>query len=130
MFETAMFLELIEKAVRKCHKCSVEHGFWDNKDWNFGEKIALIHSELSEALEAHRKGNPLSDHDVCVIDPRHRTVEDPIGTRRLTGVEEELADAMIRIFDLCGKLEIDVGRAILAKMMFNEGREKLHGCAY
>lgn len=41
----------------KIHETARDHGFWD-KERNFGEMIALMHSELSEALEAHREGNP------------------------------------------------------------------------
>lgn len=85
-------------------------GFWDSE--NFGEKIALIHSELSEALEAHRKDLP-SDH--------------LLGTH---GVDEELADAVIRIFDLAGKLQIDLGNVLIQKMLFNLNREPKHGKAY
>lgn len=144
MFETAMFLELMEKVRDLCHQNSKDKGFWDegvrwlrseNKDpepivvkpWNFGEKVALIHSELSEMFEAWRCNKTESDKDICVIDPLRRTEADPIGTRRITAVEEEMADTFIRLLDLCGKLDIDVGRVILAKMEYNKGRPHMHG---
>lgn len=71
---------------------------------NKGEQIALIHSELSEALEGVRKGL-MDDH-----------------LPELTGEEAEMADAVIRIFDYCGGHGIDLGRAITMKLAYNAGR--------
>lgn len=149
MFETAMFIELMEKVCDLCHQNSKDKGFWDEgerytdqecsttgsmvrtvtktKPWSFGEKVALIHSELSEMFEAWRKNVKESDKDIRVIDPKHRTPDDPVGSRRITAIEEEMADTLIRLFDLCGKLDIDAGRVILAKMEYNKGRPHMHG---
>ena len=68
---------------------------------NVGELIALMHSELSEALEADRKG--LMDEKL-----KHRS-----------GIEVELADAVIRIFDAAGGLDLDLGGAIDEKLEYN-----------
>lgn len=139
MFETAMLLELMESLRNVCHKNSKEHGFWNEdvvitqdgefttKPWNFGEKIALIHSELSEMFEAWRKNLKESDKNITIIDSKCRSEDDSIGTRRITAIEEEMADTFIRLFDLCGKLDIDVGRVILAKMNYNKLRPYMHG---
>lgn len=78
------------------------HGIDDN---SFGTKIALIHSEVSEALEGFRKGK-MDDH------LPHRK-----------SVEVELADAVIRIMDLSGALELDVAGAIIEKLAYNQRRE-------
>lgn len=125
MFETAMFLYAMEQLVKKCYENSKNKGFWDGEDWNFAEKIALIHSELSEAMEHHRKGNQPTEKDIIIVDPKS-----PDGVRKITGVEEELADAVIRICDLCGKMDIDLGRCILAKMEYNSKRPYKHGRKY
>lgn len=141
MFETAMFLDLMEKIRDLCHKNAVEKGFWDEgeqyidvssekvktKPWNFGEKVALIHSELSEMFEAWRKGIKESDKDIKILDSSIRDKDGCPEYRRITAIEEEMADTFIRLFDLCGKLDIDVGRVILAKMEYNKGRSHMHG---
>jgi NTP pyrophosphatase (non-canonical NTP hydrolase) len=139
MFETAMFLELMEKVRDLCHENSKRHGFWDDgqrriiqdgcmgeqeviistKPWNFGEKIALIHSELSEMFEAYRKNLGATEKDITILSSGKE--------RKMGAVEEEVADVFIRLMDLCGKLDIDVGRVVLAKMEYNKGRPHMHG---
>ena len=68
------------------------------------EKLCLIHSEVSEAMEGHRKG--LFDDKLI----------------RRPAIEVELADAVIRICDLAGALGLDLGGAIAEKMAFNANR--------
>ena len=85
-------------------------GFWESE--NTGEKIALMHSELSEALEADRK-NLTSDHITSFM-----------------GIEEELADCMIRILDFAGHHDLRLGEAFIAKLQYNLSRPFRHGKAY
>ena len=94
------------------HTTAKKHGWWD-KDRTFAECIALVHSELSEALEAKRDGDKIDEH--C---------------RRFKNAEVELADAIIRILDLAAHGGMDVPRAMLAKMEYNETREYRHGRAF
>lgn len=68
------------------------------------QKLCLIHSEISEAMEGHRKG----------------LMDDKLPHRKM--IEVELADAMIRIGDLAGALGLDLGGAIAEKMAFNAKR--------
>ena len=68
-------------------------------------KLALIHSEVSEALEGVRKGK-MDDH-----------------LPDLPAIEVELADAAIRIFDLAGALYLDLGSAIVRKLAYNAQRK-------
>lgn len=86
-------------------------GFWESD--NTGEKIALMHSELSEALEADRKAI---------------TSDDKIPD--FTGVEAELADTIIRIFDFAGYHQLRLAEALVAKMHVNLERPFKHGKAY
>lgn len=73
-------------------------------DRNVGEMIALCHSELSEMLEAHRKG--LMDEKLP-----HRK-----------GIEVEGADLFIRLADLFGGLGLDLGGAVREKLIYNMNR--------
>lgn len=67
-------------------------------------KLCLIHSEISEAMEGARKG--LQDDHLP-----HRSM-----------IEVELADALIRIFDLGGALGLDLGGALVEKLNYNQNR--------
>ena len=107
-------MSTIKELATQVHNTALKKGFWD-RACNFGEKIALVHSELSEALEAFRCSKP----GVPLI-PSNKTPA-------FNAVEEELADAVIRILDLCEYSGFDIEGAILAKMAFNEGRPHLHG---
>lgn len=102
----------IQTLCELAYQVAREHGWWE-KERSFGECIALMHSELSEALEFDRHGNPPSDH-----------------IPEFTGVEEELADCIIRIFDYCGRNNLRLGKAITSKMKFNDSRPYKHGKKY
>jgi NTP pyrophosphatase (non-canonical NTP hydrolase) len=84
------------------------HGF--NSVQHEGISISLMHSELSEVLEAYRHGNPPSEK-----------------LPGFTSVEEELADVVIRVLDHAGARGHRVAEAVLAKMEYNEGRPFKHG---
>ncbi|MDD5432958.1 MAG: hypothetical protein PHO70_08285 [Candidatus Omnitrophica bacterium] len=92
----------ISELIEICHKIAKEKGWWENER-NEGELIALMHSELSEALEAMRN---------------HGKKE---------YIAEELADCCIRIFDYCGAREINLEDALIKKIEYNKTRPYRHG---
>ncbi|HKY46187.1 MAG TPA: hypothetical protein VJM50_24055 [Pyrinomonadaceae bacterium] len=93
-----------------CHGLADRSGWWSDPrtgepvDRNDGEMFALIHSEISEALEGVRKG----------CNDRH------LPHRK--AVEVELADALIRIFDYAGSRGLDLGSAMIEKLAYNQQR--------
>lgn len=114
------------RAMQKLvHDNAVKHGWWEGDDHNDGEKIALMHSELSEALEAHRVGNPPSEKNL----PSAKQLSLPFETDvlPLTCVEEELADAIIREMDYSEHKEYDLAQAIVEKHKYNLRRPHRHG---
>lgn len=104
-------IEDINSLASDIHYMNVDKGFWEEKR-STAECIALMHSELSEALEADRKD----------------LMDDHIPNRK--GVEVELADCMIRILDYAGKHDLDLGGAISEKLKYNASRPYKHGKKY
>ena len=107
----------VNELCKIAHKIAREKGFWGGfaedlktqKSFyvylrNQGELIALMHSELSEALEALRQEDKSKNN-----------------------VGEELADCCIRIFDYCEAYDIDLEKAINDKIKINRNRPKKHG---
>ena len=102
----------ISALIQTAHKAAADKGFWDTEP-NLGEKIALIHSELSEALEEVRAGH--APNETYFVDGKPE------------GLPVELADVVIRVADLCGHFDIDLERAIVEKLTYNENRPPRHG---
>ncbi len=99
----------ISDIQRKVHKTAVEHGWWE-KPRPVGEVLMLMVTELAEAMEAYRAGNPESD--------------------KIPGyskLEEELADVIIRLLDFAAGFDLDIAGAVAAKMAYNETRPYRHG---
>lgn len=111
----------INKMVDDIHGSNVKAGWWTDlrsgmdlaqecRDGTrlgkalVGEKLCLVHSEVSEAMEGHRKG----------------LMDDKLPHRPM--IEVELADAYIRILDLAGALQLDLGGAVVEKRAFNSTR--------
>jgi hypothetical protein len=122
----ALVCEAFRQIQHEAHRNAVDHGFWHAKtaQTHGAEKIALMHSELSEALEAMRSGRWQDT-------PRPATAAEVEKFGRSTVVEEgvgsELADVVIRVLDLCGAAHIDLGALLLAKLEKNKGRPPMHG---
>lgn len=96
--------------------CISRHGFTTPSHDNISEKLMLIVDEISEAHEDVRSGH----WDLTyVVDAR--------GMKKPSGFPTELADAMIRIFDICAAMNIDIAHMIHQKMLYNEDRVERHG---
>lgn len=116
----------ISEGVKRAYDNAKSKGFY-SKPQEVGTALALIHSEVSEALEAD-----LIDKwaDLKKFEFDTRTFRVAFHEHIKDSFEDELADIVIRVFSLCGFYGIDLERHIELKMQFNEGREKLHGKPY
>ena len=103
------FIGAFSEIQRRVHQTAVGKGWWDS-DRSDAECIVLMHSELSEAIEALRHGNPPDDK-----------------IPNFSGAEAELADTIIRIMDLAGRRGWDIGAAIISKAAMNATRPHKHG---
>lgn len=124
-------------------------GFWD-KPRNFGELLMLVTSELGEALEAHRKGQ---NADLATFAFRMKEISESLNQSVFHSydesqayldkvrvgefqnyvkdtIEDEIADSIIRLLDLCGGYSIDIESHITEKLRYNQTRPNLHGKGY
>lgn len=93
----------INDLVKAAHNNAITKGWWED-DRTFGEIIALIHSELSEALEDYRNGRQPSDQWYTWNGNDSFVSEKQVDkTWKPCGIPSELADVVIRIFDVCGR---------------------------
>jgi len=101
--------KIVKVLCEEAAQNSAAHGFVTSEE-NIPEKLCLIHSEVSEALEAVRHGNPPDDK-----------------LPEYNGLTVELADTVIRCLSLAGSLKLPLGEAIIAKMGYNSKRPPKHG---
>ena len=100
----------LDTGVEQCHGASVRAGWYTDlktgepKQINIGERLMLIVSEVAEAMEGDRKNK----------------MDDKLPHRKM--IEVELADTVIRIFDLAGYLCLDLSGAVVEKLEYNANR--------
>jgi NTP pyrophosphatase (non-canonical NTP hydrolase) len=113
IFEKDMRIDSINSIIKDIHQKNIKAGWWNDPitgknlkedPYVIGTKLLLVVSEIAEATEGFRKD----------------LMDDKLTTRKC--VEVELADAVIRIFDICGALNLDLGGAIEEKRSYNSTR--------
>lgn len=130
----------IASIMKECHSTALSKGWWDGHDpldkdaqaRLIAEKTLLIVSEVTEAYEHYRDGQ--FDVDAIFLDAGEylgaieptSPYEPGVGGKP-DGYAVELADAIIRIFDLCERLNIPLLEAMAIKMAYNQTRSYRHG---
>lgn len=119
----------IKQISEEIHAVNVNNGFWEDKETkNVGETLMLVVTELAEALEANRKGH--------YADKQGLERNEYLGFKKnfeihiKNSFEDELADVIIRMLDLCEGFEIDIETHIRLKLEYNKTREYKHGKKY
>ena len=132
------------KQQKDIHENAIKHG-WYEEDRSFGDLIALVHSELSEALEEHRNGRGFKEiyyadngkpyekpyikfitHEVGAKEKLLDSMRNDI-SRKVEGIPTELADVVIRVMDMCEYYGIDLWSAVEIKSAYNKTRPHKHG---
>lgn len=123
---------MINELAKQIHQNAKDKGFYDEgHSKNVGEKLMLIVSEVSEALEAHRCDKfCTSDPDIIIGMDGDFLFQKNFQLKIKNTFEDELADAVIRILDLSAWVGIDIEAHIKAKMRYNSLRERMHGKKY
>lgn len=128
---------MLNQLAEKIYEHNVRQGFYDGP-FNVGEKLMFITSELSEALEADRRSenfdNFSEEQKTIVKNIVEKSSKENFKVHFEANIkntfEDELADAIIRILDLCAYKKVDINWHIEQKMKYNKTRSFKHGKKY
>jgi NTP pyrophosphatase (non-canonical NTP hydrolase) len=111
VYDNITVTKAVDLLIDHCHHSAYNNGWWHDiktgeeiTERNISELLCLVHSEVSEAFEGYRR-NKNDDH------LPHRAM-----------LDVELADTVIRIFDMAGGLKIDLAGALVEKINYNNSR--------
>ena len=113
----------INELCEEAYRIGVAHGWYEGGLPNVGERLALIHSEVSEALEFYRDGRDISIMRSDGVPAEFFLRDDG----KPDGYWAEIADIAIRVFDHAGAYGVNLEWIIKRKMKFNEDRPYKHG---
>jgi NTP pyrophosphatase (non-canonical NTP hydrolase) len=122
---------MLNKLSKQVHENAKKKGFLHEEKPNIGEKLALVHSEVSEALEAAREGKIWDD-----VVRYERALKNGVDATEAykefikPTMQTELADVIIRVLDICGYYALDIEKSIKMKMEYNSTRPPKHGKAF
>lgn len=137
---------MLNELAKQAHENSRNKGFYDEEEQlervtnedavtieylMTAKRLALIHGEVSEALEADRNGEHCKRYIEVVLPMKNdEEFKDLYGQFIKGCFEEELSDILIRVFDLAAWKGIDLDAHVAAKMRYNSLREHKHGKKY
>lgn len=113
--------EILATMMEEVSACNHAKGWYD-EDRRFGEDVALLHSEVSEMLEAFRE-HGVSDATVREDAMEYAIIANP----KPEGVGSEAADVLVRLLDTCQRHNIDLFAQWRRKMDYNWTRPYRHG---
>ena len=129
----------MKELMLEIHQTNIEKGFWENNaERNVGEVLMLCVSELAEALEAHRKNKKANiaayEKEVAALPTEEKNnisaINQVFKTHIKDSFEDEIADTVIRLFDMSEAFGIDLEWHVKQKLAYNKSREHKHGKAY
>jgi NTP pyrophosphatase (non-canonical NTP hydrolase) len=118
------------------HRGNVKRGFYDDPK-EVGTVLMLIVTELAEAMESYRSNNSIASDRMETLEWDSKE-DEPFTTEDINQFklvvkdtfEDEIADTIIRLFDLCGWMNIDIHKHIMLKLKYNDTRPYKHGKAF